>query len=248
MNFIAHFLGVIHKIAEDKRLHATHVSLYVSLFALWNLNRFQNPLSLTREEVMSISKIGSKNTYHKCLKDLHNFQYLIYHPSNNPLRGSLVEMLSFDSIKLSQALPIDLPNNHPKSGTSTGTTVGHVVGPSLNYINITNNNNIDNDGLKVFEESPLPKVEEEEKKREVFRPPQLSELKEYFISKGFPEMEAEKFFNYYQATDWKIGGRAKMKNWAAAVSNWMLNYKKFNPDKKASGLKTTTDKNYEQPL
>ncbi len=30
---------------------------------------------------MNLSKIGSKNTYHKCLKELHEAKYIYYHPS-----------------------------------------------------------------------------------------------------------------------------------------------------------------------
>ncbi|MEP0367346.1 MAG: hypothetical protein ABJN36_17620 [Cyclobacteriaceae bacterium] len=123
MNFIKHYLSVMNKITEDNRLHATHVSLYISLFTLWNLNRFENPISINREEVMKISKIGSRNTYHKCLKELDQFGYLEYLPSHNPLKGSLVNMLNFDTTPV-QALG----NTSPKNDTSSV----QALSPSLN--------------------------------------------------------------------------------------------------------------------
>lgn len=108
----------MNKIAEDDRLHATHVSLYISLFTLWNLNRFENPISINREEVMKISKIGSRNTYHKCLRDLDDFGYLKYEPSHNPLKGSRINMLSFDTT-IDTSTVQALSNTSPKSDTST---------------------------------------------------------------------------------------------------------------------------------
>lgn len=123
MNFIKHYLAVMTKISEDGRLNATHVSLYISLFTLWNQNRFENPISINRQEVMKMSKIGSKNTYHKCLRELSEFQYFEYLPSNNPLKGSLINMYNFGTSTV-QALD----KSSPKSGTSTV----QVVGPSIN--------------------------------------------------------------------------------------------------------------------
>jgi leucyl/phenylalanyl-tRNA--protein transferase len=71
MNYIKHLSAFFNKIVQDTDLNPTHVSLYMALFQSWNLNRFQNPISITRNEVMRISKIFSKATYHKCVNELH---------------------------------------------------------------------------------------------------------------------------------------------------------------------------------
>lgn len=117
----------MNKITEDNRLHATHVSLYISLFTLWNLNRFENPISINREEVMKISKIGSRNTYHKCLKELDQFGYLEYLPSHNPLKGSLINMYNFDTTGSTTHVQA-LGNTSPKNDTSSV----QALSPSLN--------------------------------------------------------------------------------------------------------------------
>ena len=39
---------------------------------------------------MRISKIGSKATYHKCIKNLHTLGYIKYAPSYNPFKSSQV--------------------------------------------------------------------------------------------------------------------------------------------------------------
>jgi hypothetical protein len=95
MNYIKHLNTAFKKIAADDRLTASHVSLYVSLFQCWNLNRFKNPISINRTELMKISCIGSRSTYHRNLKQLAHWNYIDYRPSKNPLLGSKVYLLPF---------------------------------------------------------------------------------------------------------------------------------------------------------
>jgi len=47
---------------------------------------------------MRISKIRSKATYHKCLKNLHSSGYIDYQPSYNPFQGSQVVMMEFTEV------------------------------------------------------------------------------------------------------------------------------------------------------
>ncbi|WP_341966235.1 hypothetical protein [Flavobacterium psychrophilum] len=96
MNYIKHLTGFFEKIVSDHSLNPTHISLYISLFQCWNTNRFQNPISITRDEVMRISKICSRATYHKCIRELHEKGYIKYEPSYNPFRGSLVYLFNFE--------------------------------------------------------------------------------------------------------------------------------------------------------
>jgi hypothetical protein len=81
---------------NDNRLNPTHVSLYHALFQLWNLNRFQNPLVIYRDETMKMSRLGSLHTYYKCLYDLHHWRYIVYKPSHSPINGSEVYLCNFD--------------------------------------------------------------------------------------------------------------------------------------------------------
>jgi len=65
-------------------------------------------------------------------------------------------------------------------------------------------------------------------------------------------VEAEKFFNYYSAKGWKVGSKSPMKDWEAAVRNWLLNFKKFNniqEEKNEAGkLHNNEDKRYDVSL
>ncbi len=81
MNYIRHLTAFYNHIKQDDCLTSSHISLYMALFQYWNFNRFQNPFPVYRDNMMKLSKIGSKNTYHKCIKELHQLKYIYYHPS-----------------------------------------------------------------------------------------------------------------------------------------------------------------------
>ena len=158
MNYIKHLTGFFEKVAIDKTLNPTHVSLYVALFQFWNCNRFKNPISISRDEVMRISKISSKATYHKCLKNLHSLGYINYEPSYNPFKGSHVYLFNFsDDLKpIPKNEKTTMPKNEQlieqvdelvvnKLCTSSGTGTEQAL---VSYINNTNIPNISND-LKI---------------------------------------------------------------------------------------------------
>ena len=95
INYIKHLNGVFEHFSKDNRLNPTHISLYVALFQLWNSNFFRQEFYINREEVMEYAKIGSKSTYHKCLKELSYWSYIVYKPSHNPFKGSKIKMFDF---------------------------------------------------------------------------------------------------------------------------------------------------------
>jgi hypothetical protein len=80
-------------IREDHRIGTSHISLYMALFQLYNLNRFKNPISVNRSSIMKIAKIFGVATYHKCMRDLTEFGYINYEPSFNPIVKSQVSLL-----------------------------------------------------------------------------------------------------------------------------------------------------------
>ncbi len=97
MNYIKHLNAIYVKMAVDNKLSPHHISLYLALFHLWNQTHFEENFSILRSEVMQLSKIGSNNTYSKCLKALDKFGYIKYYPSNNPMVGSTVSCIKFDT-------------------------------------------------------------------------------------------------------------------------------------------------------
>jgi hypothetical protein len=85
-----------------------------------------------------------------------------------------------------------------------------------------------------------------------FIEPNLGEIKNYFQENNFPELEAQKFYNYFKSVGWLVGGKIPMADWQAAAQNWMLNTPKFISNEeqpnRAKNLNTTTDKDYSEPL
>jgi hypothetical protein len=65
----------------------------MALFQFYNLNKFSNPVSITRRAVMELAKISGLATYHKCIKDLNEFGYIQYIPSYNPAISSRVVLV-----------------------------------------------------------------------------------------------------------------------------------------------------------
>jgi hypothetical protein len=264
MNYIKHLTGFFDRIIQDHSLNPTHISLYIALFQFWNVNRFQNPISITRDEVMRISKICSKATYHKCMRELNEKGYLKYEPSFNPYKGSMVFLFNFsEDLKPVQKRASTnekiLPNVEQvlnKQGTSTGTGIEQALVPSINYINKINNSNILNLGeqtqnIEIDNSNLKNQKEKSSAKKEKVNVPTIEEVKTYFQEQNFPELEAQKFFNYFSSNGWLVGGKTPMVNWIAAAQNWMLNATKFNTNEnpnRSKHLNTTTDKDYAEPL
>lgn len=111
VNFVKHLRAVFVLFARDGRLNASHISLYMALFHLWNLYYFQESFSINRHELMQLSKIGSKSTYHRVLKQLHSWGYILYFPSHNPLKGSRVSLFQIETSTGQDCI---------QNGTSTG--------------------------------------------------------------------------------------------------------------------------------
>lgn len=309
MNYIKHLTGFFDRVAKDKLLNPTHVSLYMSLFQFWNCNRFRNPISISRDEIMRISKISSKATYHKCLKALHAQGYIKYEPSYNPFKGSHVFLFNFsDDLK---PLPKSASSNFKpvneqvvnkfctSDETSSEEVNEQVVVPYINNTNDLNNSNSVNLGeqsKKIEEEQFILKKSEElekekssakkekeemqnensafansdenqikkswqkssAKKEEMFivtssavEKPTIENVKFYFLEQNFPELEAQKFFNYFSSIGWLVGGKTPMVDWQAAAQNWILNAPKFITNaepNRPKQLNTTTEKDYSEPL
>ena len=217
---------------------------------------------------MRISKIASTATYHKCMKDLTEREYVIYKPSFNPFKGSILEVCSLDFY----TKPVPKKELKKRSTKSINDQViEQLTKKALNkhqtsskhvpYINNTNIINLDKQGIsknesklnftnsifdEVIETDLKVELNEEKKLRDKKKKvgiektkPTLEETQIYFLEKSFTEIEAQRFFNYFESNGWLVGGRTKMKDWKAAARNWMLNAKKFG-NKPNTSIRTET--------
>lgn len=71
------------KAVIDNRITATHISLYMAL--LHEMICVDSGVLLLRVDmIMCLAKISSRVTYHRCMRDLHAYGYIIYSPSFRP--------------------------------------------------------------------------------------------------------------------------------------------------------------------
>ncbi len=225
INYIKHLNAVFLQFSKDGRLNPTHISLYVALFQLWNNYHFSNDFYINRDEVMQYSKIGSKTTYHRCIKELHHWKYIMYTPSHNPFHGSKIKMFNFGTSDGQVLYP-----NYANNGTSNGQAV-----VSINKPIQTGKNN-----LNVIK---------------LDKPKNENEVIGFFEKENWPELEAKKFFNHYQGIGWKVGGKTKIVDWQATARNWILKADELKGEKtldtvdqKSDNLRTSSNKNYSEPL
>ncbi len=96
MNYIKHLRGFYLRLESDDKITPHHVSLYMALFQLWNRNRFRGRFEVNRQDLMSMSRIGSPHTYARCMKQLNDWGYIEYSPSSNRYSVSKVSCVRFD--------------------------------------------------------------------------------------------------------------------------------------------------------
>jgi len=235
------------RLSDEQNISAAHLSLYWTLFQLWNLGKFQKTVSINRTDTMNLARIGSKNTYYKVLKDLEARGYIKYYSSKNPMKGSHIEMTIFktSSSHVPKVVhdPVehvhDMSQNRDITWDNSVPIMGHQVGPSINSIN----------------NKPIKQVNKKTRKK-VFSPPALEEVKKFFLQNESSAVEAENFFNYFESNGWLVGGKAKMKNWNAAARNWIKRADSFTNSslrhskgsERKNYLDVNQDKDYSIPL
>ncbi len=250
MNYIKLLNAAFEKFYLDDRLNPSHISLYMALFQEWNSSRFAIDFFVSRKRIMQASKIGSNSTYHRCILDLHTWNYLTYFPSNNPYKGSKIKMSLIETSdepvmgqynpKLEQVaeqypprieplkrqyhpiLEQVVDSHHPISGQAL-----------VSYINNT----------KQVKHNKIPKGYQE-----VFI---------FFIEKSSTADEGKKFFEYYETRNWQTSDGKVIRDWQSLALKWMERAAVFLEENKPNknqlsqikdNLRTTKNKDYGQPL
>ena len=142
MNYIKHLTGFFNKISNENAINPTHISLYLALFQCWNVNRFKNPTGISREEIMKASKINSKATYHKCMKELEALGFMEYMPTYNPHSCSNVIMVNFSDVLSNRPKFEPLTSSKSKPVQNLTHSKNEQVVEQVNYDNSLKNNNL----------------------------------------------------------------------------------------------------------
>jgi hypothetical protein len=90
------FYGFMNAAADDARLGPLHISLYVAVLHFYQLQNETLPVSVFSKQLMVYAKISSNNTYHRIVRELHQYGYVYYVPSFNPFLGSLIYLLQLN--------------------------------------------------------------------------------------------------------------------------------------------------------
>lgn len=77
-------------IKQDSRINPIHISLFMAVIQRWEIDGFKTPICVFSHELMTLAKISSTRTYHRTIRELHEYGYLNYIPSFNRLTGSLI--------------------------------------------------------------------------------------------------------------------------------------------------------------
>ncbi|MCL8008317.1 hypothetical protein M8845_12875 [Gelidibacter japonicus] len=261
MNYIKLLNAAFERFYLDERLKPTHISLYMALFQEWNCHRFAEEFSVNRRDLMTVSKIGSKSSYHRCLRDLDDWKYLSYFPSNSPYKGSKIKMSIFctedesledqNSPNTGQVDDWHRPENEPLSGhyspllEQIAERYRPKTEPGLGRYGPTR-------GLTMGSTINSNKQLNNNK-----QPKGWQVVIDFFVEKGCHADEGKKFFEHYQNRNWKTSDGNTIRDWRALAKHWMDRAELYKKESKANtkppsqfkdNLKTTKYKDYGQPL
>ena len=192
---------------NDPDMSPSQITIYLALFNTWNRYQFSNPIVVIRDEIIRLSKIMSKSTYHRSMKILHDNGYIIYEPSYNPFLGSKVYLIDFtksaqftkrSSTNKNQAKSTDTEQSSSQNDTALKTPTEKGTEPFIKHINyktINNSNCLYNPQEKINEkveenttlntqqnEEDLNPKEKNSAKKEKGNIPTLEEVKAYFLN------------------------------------------------------------------
>lgn len=233
-----------------------HTSLYFYIVDLANRLGWKKHIGLHSQETMSFAKIGNRRTYKSALQKLEDWGFIEWtHKAQNQYTGCDQVCLcnSEQSLNNHYKNESSFVNNHcsitaqsPKVKVQERTITEQSLNASINlYKPVKTNNNIyrsntDLEQKKIETASQEPEKKERKnsgKKKESnsqakkFIKPTVEQVFDYMLERGLQEREAEfqseKYIDRYESGGWMVG-KHKMKDWKAAVRNWISNMDDWN--------------------
>ena len=244
VNYVKLYIVAYNCIYRDGRLNSTHVSLYFALLHFYNLSHFAHTFTVARAQLKAQSKIKSDTTYSKAIASLKELGYINYIRSHSPHVASsfaiLIPSLDFVTDDTRITLPVNGPvaeTTHPKIGTVPLPTL-----PENGQVPITTSS--ENGPLVYTSKTYKQKLKtKNETKKSTFKNPSLEEVKEFFKKIKESITEAEKFYNHYESTGWKLKGGTPIENWQARAKIWLTRSAEF-ARKNKNYLSSEEEKDY----
>jgi hypothetical protein len=197
---------------------------------------------------MKLCKIGSKNTYHKCIKELHQAKYIFYHPATSRYQPVKISMIRLDKTEPKTPEQLNLFSHKIGTHTSTDNEIAHVPNltdtspnndtppvPNMGHLIKQSNNKQERETLtqQIFKRNKKIQnaVNNMAQVPNSIHIPTLEEVVKYFIEINLPGTEAKKFFSHYKDIVWKIHAKTPIEDCKALIEKWMENAKKWDAKK-----------------
>ena len=253
MNYIQHLNGIFKQFDKQENLRAYHISLYLALFRSWNEKLFPEIIFFYRSDMMKRSKITSPSKYHRAIRELHLWNFIVYGPSKNAIRGSSVIFVSpehrnHDSALAGYAKDKKLSLKEKNRETQGGKIIEQAYPTKEQKDPITRHAEpiIVQEGAKKKHADPIvvqadPTIEYAHADTVHVgslkeHPPIINTIK---TSKTFKTPEEKEIIDFFRSQGWpeiqalkfctyydSIGwkkGTAPIIDWNSAAKNWMLN-------------------------
>lgn len=99
-------------------------------------------------------------------------------------------------------------------------------------VNVNVNDNVNDNKKESIEKSSR------------FLPPTLKDVKDYCIEKGYKNIDADRFIDFYSSKGWMVG-KNKMKDWKAAVRNWTRSQRQESTAKAKTKFNNFEERDYD---
>ncbi len=260
MNYIKQLTHFFNKAQADEDFSATHLSLFMALFQLWNQARFAKQIQIIRDDAMRLGKINSKATYHKAMAYLHKQGYIDYRPSYNPYKGSTIIFFPPQLAHIEpNAEPVQILSTRPINEPYNKLYSTSIIHDNTSDLSIDKKKEKNQKTASSNQSQLLFPKKEKDSAQKLFSnentiPPPSEQVEKFFLANQSTLQEALRFINHYTANGWLVGGKSPMKDWKASAKNWIsnsINFTKsanYGKSNRAQQLHASTRKNYFEPL
>lgn len=100
MNRQTQLRNFFEKTSRDTRLSTLHVALYHALLIWWRTNKDTAEFKINDGLLRKASKIPSILLYQRCLKELEEWGYLHYFPSQQPEKESIISLTGISTCRV----------------------------------------------------------------------------------------------------------------------------------------------------
>jgi len=123
VNFIKHLDVFLEIVGTVDSINFTHIAVYLSLFRIWNISFFNNPISPTRDEIMKYAGLKSKESFYRVIREMETLDLIRYYPSKSKFEKSFycISTLEFEDNRIKISVfgltnHSSLANEQKKSG------------------------------------------------------------------------------------------------------------------------------------